>query len=205
MIGQLRGRILDKQPPWLVLDVGGVGYELEASMNTFYALAQTPESEEIRLFTHMVVREDAQLLYGFASADEREMFRALVKVSGVGPKVGLAILSTLSAEEFGLCVQQEDAAALTRVPGIGKKTAERLIVEMRDRLPQAALNSSIDVGVVPAAEGGGVNNAVQDAVSALIALGYRPADASKAVRAQPDAEGQSSELLIRGALQVLSG
>ena len=120
MIGYLRGTIIEKEPPLLLLDVGGVGYQLEASMNTFYALAAENE-ETVALHVHTVVREDAFLLYGFASKDERALFQALLKVSGVGPRVGLAILSTLSANEFALCIQHQDSAALVRVPGIGKK------------------------------------------------------------------------------------
>ena len=197
MIGFLRGKVLDKRPPWLVLDVGGVGYELESSMNTFYQLAD--QSGDVQVFTHMVVREDAQLLYGFSSLDERDMFRALLKVNGVGPKVGLAILSTLSAQEFVLCVQHEDTAALVRVPGIGKKTAERLIIEMRDRLPEVSASTGAGSSAPAAAASGS-----QDAISALVALGYRPADASKAVRGLDEAESQSSEALIRGALKVLA-
>ena len=132
MIGFLRGRILDKQPPWLLLDVNGVGYEIEASMNTFYKLPEV--GAELGLHTHFVVREDAQLLYGFADQQEKQLFRSLIKVNGVGPKMALGILSGISAEAFIRTVHNEDTTALVRVPGVGKKTAERLIVEMKDRL-----------------------------------------------------------------------
>ncbi len=196
MIGYLRGHIIDKEPPWLVMDVGGVGYELEASMNTFYAIADL--TEEVSLHTHMVVREDAQLLYGFASLSERALFRSLLKVNGVGPRVALAILSTLSAQEFAVCVQNEDTATIVRVPGIGKKTAERLIVEMRDRLPVV---SGATEGVL--AQPNVASNS-SDAISALIALGYKPADASRVVRGLPDVDAMPRETIIRQALKALS-
>ncbi|MEE9447502.1 MAG: Holliday junction branch migration protein RuvA [Arenicellales bacterium] len=201
MIGYLRGKILEKEPPLILLDVGGVGYQLEASMNTFYALS-AQSADEVALHVHTVVREDAFLLYGFASKDERALFQALLKVNGVGPRVGLAILSTLSAAEFADCIHREDTAALVRVPGIGKKTAERLIVEMRDRLPSLAEGGSAasDGGASAKAAGSAIN----DAASALIALGFRAADASRAVRAIPDAQSLDSESLIRTALKALS-
>ena len=201
MIGYLRGKIIEKEPPLLLLDVRGVGYQLEASMNTFYALsAQQQGDAEVALHVHTVVREDAFLLYGFATKDERSLFQALLKVNGVGPRVGLAILSTLSAHEFAQCIQFEDTAALVRVPGIGKKTAERLLVEMRDRVPSLQ-GTDESTGGQPATQAG---LAIQDASSALIALGFRAIDASRAVRAIPDAQSQSSETLIRLALKALS-
>ena len=205
MIGYLRGKIIDKAPPLIVLDVNGVGYQLEASMNTFYALsANEGEDGQIALHVHTVVREDAFLLYGFTSKDERALFQALLKVNGVGPRVGLAILSTLSAQEFAQCIQHEDAAALVRVPGIGKKTAERLLIEMRDRIPSfenEVAQAGTQGGSAPGKSGA---LAINDATSALIALGFRSADASRAVRAVPDAMSQSSETLIRLALKALS-
>ncbi|MCP3955673.1 MAG: Holliday junction branch migration protein RuvA [Desulfobacterales bacterium] len=152
------------------------------------------------LHVHTVVREDAFLLYGFASKDERALFQALLKVNGVGPRVALAILSTLSAGEFALCIHHEDSAALVRVPGIGKKTAERLLVEMRDRIPALEGDAKQAVGATP----GSAGLAINDATSALIALGFRSADASRAVRAVPDAQSESSENLIRLALKALS-
>jgi len=201
MIGYLRGKIIEKEPPVLLLDVAGVGYQLEASMNTFYALSSSAEPDsQVALHVHTVVREDAFLLYGFSSKDERALFQALLKVSGVGPRVALAILSTLSASEFALCIQHEDSAALVRVPGIGKKTADRLLVEMRDRIP--ALQG--EVTAMAKATAGSPGLAVNDATSALIALGFRAADASRAVRAVPDAQTLSSEDLIRLALKALS-
>jgi len=132
MIGSLRGRIATKTPPQLMIDVGGVGYELEAPMSTFFHLPAI--GQEVSLLTHLVVREDAQMLYGFATQDERRLFRNLLKVSGVGPKIALALLSGISVEAFAQCILSEDVAALIRVPGIGRKTAERLFVEMRDRV-----------------------------------------------------------------------
>ncbi len=201
MIGYLRGIIIEKEPPVLLLDVGGVGYRLEASMNTFYALSATAEPDvTVALHVHTVVREDAFLLYGFASKDERALFQALLKVNGVGPRVALAILSTLSAHEFALCIHHEDSAALVRVPGIGKKTADRLLVEMRDRIPVLEGDATQSAGATSGAPGLTIN----DATSALIALGFRSADASRAVRAVPDAQSQSSEDLIRLALKALS-
>lgn len=198
MIAYLRGRLLEKRPPSLVLDVAGVGYELDAPMTTFYALPET--GSEVVLHVHFVVREDAQLLYGFDDRRQRDLFRALLKVNGVGPRVALAILSSLSADDFAACMAHQDVDRLTRVPGIGRKTAQRLVVEMRDKVleePEAA------TAAVAAAEPTR-SDAVQDAVSALIALGYKPVEASRAVRgvAVPAA---SSEDLIRAALRELGG
>ncbi len=199
MIGRLRGTLAEKHPPKLLLDVNGVGYEVEAPMSTFYQLPET--GAEVTLHTHLVVREDAQALFGFYTERERLLFRNLIKVSGVGPRVAIAILSGISADDFVVCVNQNDSAALTRLPGIGKKTAERLIVEMRDRLadweqPTAAIG--VPEGGL-AADGNG--SATQDAVSALIALGYKAPEASKMVRAVAE-EGVSSDELIRRALQA---
>lgn len=199
MIGRLRGRLMEKHPPQLVLDVGGVGYELEAPMSTFYKL---PELEtEVQLFTHLVVREDAHLLYGFGSETERLFFRALIRVNGVGPRLALAILSGIDADGFAACVNAGDTARLTALPGIGKKTAERLLVEMRDRLGDwqpSAIAPSGPPGVTPAL----VPDAVGDAVSGLVALGYKPQEASRYVCAI-QTEGLSSEQIIREVLRGL--
>lgn len=193
MIGQLRGTLLAKQPPLLMLEVSGVGYELEAPMTTFYDLPDT--GSQVTLHTHLVVRDDAHLLYGFSRRPQRELFRSLLRVNGVGPRVALAILSGLSTEEFVACVTSEDVARLTQVPGIGRKTAERLIVEMRDRvLPQAS------EGVNMAEQTTATPDPVAEAVRALIALGYKPQEASRAVRATNLKEG-SSEEIIRQALK----
>jgi Holliday junction DNA helicase RuvA len=169
-------------------------------MSTFYALPDV--GADVTLFTHMAVREDAQVLYGFLREQERALFRSLIKISGVGARMALAILSGMDAQRFSLCVQQEDVTALIRLPGIGKKTAQRLIIEMRDRL-QADLTvaSSAGVGTEPSAAG--ADAALTDAVSALVALGYRPADASRMARAV-DGGGKTSEEIIRAALKAVS-
>lgn len=197
MIGHLKGTLAGKQPPRVLLDVGGVGYELEAPMSTFYDLPET--GEPLHLHTHMVVREDAQLLYGFYHIGDRDMFRNLLRVNGVGPRMGLAILSGLTRDEFIHCVRNEDLVRLTRVPGVGRKTAERLIVEMRDRL-------TVDVGELstPETQNDATPSTSQDALHALQALGYKPKEAERAVRAVQGA-GLSTEELIREALQQLSG
>jgi len=202
MIGRLRGILADKQPPRLLVDVHGVGYELEAPMSTFYQLPAT--GSEVSLHTHLVVREDAQQLYGFASEPERRMFRALIKVSGVGAKLALTILSGSSADEFARYVTEGDSGALTRLPGVGKKTAERLVVEMRDRLADwaegaAALAAASPPGVTPPAD-----EPSREALSALVALGYKPQEASRLIRAVETA-GLASEEIIRLALKGAAG
>jgi len=196
MIGFLSGKLAHKHPPFLLLDVGGVGYELEAPMTTFYALPDA--GQPAALFVHLLVRDDAHLLFGFSDLAQRELFRSLLKVTGVGPRVALAILSTLSAEQLVACIQQADVKTLTRVPGIGAKTAERMILDMRDRI--ASATSTVDDATDATAD---AHDPVQDAVSALIALGYKAAEATKAVRA---VEGISAarDDLIRNALQQLS-
>ena len=196
MIGRLQGVLLRKEPPALMLDVGGVGYELEAPMTTFYELPAV--GERVTLYTHLVVREDAHLLYGFVREAQRRLFRELLKVNGVGPRVALAVLSGLSDEEFSRCVAEEDIARLTKVPGIGRKTAERLVIEMRDKLPKdIPLPASTAAG--PAAPG----DPVSEAVSALVALGYKPNEASRAVRGA-STKGLSAEEIIRQALKGMA-
>ena len=191
MIGRLKGVLSAKHPPWLVVDVGGVGYELEAPMSTFFHLP--PVGEEVRLLTHLVVREDAHVLYAFGTEEERRLFRSLIKVSGVGPKIALALLSGISVAAFAECVQREDIAALTRIPGVGRKTAERLIVEMRDRLSAPSPGGGVGaVAVGTSAEG--------EAYGALVALGYRPAEATRLLKAVGPGT-HSTEELIRRALQ----
>ncbi|MFO1436164.1 MAG: Holliday junction branch migration protein RuvA [Gammaproteobacteria bacterium] len=197
MIGRLRGMLLEKRPPTLLIDVQGVGYEVEAPMTTFYKLPDI--NHEVTLHTHFVVREDAQLLFGFATEGERRLFRDLLKVNGVGPKVALAILSGIEADQFAACVQEGDIARLTRLPGIGKKTAERLIVEMRDRLSEWQNDASAGIkatGRIAASAA----DPVADAVSALIALGYKPNEASRYVHAVSK-DAMSSEEIIREALR----
>jgi Holliday junction DNA helicase RuvA len=192
MIGSVRGRIASKTPPQLTVEVGGLGYELEAPMSTFFLLPSV--GEEVRLLTHLVVREDAHILYAFGTENERRLFRSLIKVSGVGPKIALALLSGISVEAFALCVQNEDIAALTRVPGIGRKTAERLVVEMRDRLGPATDPAVIATASAPAP------NPEAEAFGALVALGYRPAEATRLLKAAGPGT-HSTEELIRRALQ----
>ena len=198
MIGRLRGEILYKRPPQLLLDVNGVGYELEAPMSTFYELPDVGQS--VTLFTHLLVREDAHILYAFASEPEREMFRALLKVNGVGAKMALAILSGMNAAEFRRCVLMNDAAALTRLPGIGKKTAERLIVEMRDRVEKSVEGGDAMPAITGARTLAPVD-AVEESVQALIALGYKPQEASRMV-SQVEHQGLRSEDIIRQALKA---
>jgi Holliday junction DNA helicase RuvA len=193
MIGYLRGRLVRKQPPALIIDVAGVGYELEAPMSTFYRLPEL--GSDIQLHTHLVVREDAHLLYGFWTEEERRLFRDLLRVSGIGPKIGLALLSGISVETFLVCVEAQDVDALTRVPGVGRKTAERLLVEMRDRIRA--------LGQLPRAEqrpGGGAGPQVE-AYAALVALGYRPGEATRLLKSIDD-DGVGTEELIRRALQA---
>ncbi len=197
MIGYLRGRIIKKQPPGLTLDVQGVGYELDASMNTFYLLPDT--GEEVELLTHLIVREDAHSLYGFVTEDERYVFRTLIKVSGVGAKMALAILSGIGAGEFKQCIEVGDVEHLIRLPGVGKKTAERLIVEMRDRLKDW---QGTDLpGKDRAEPQARAADPINEAVNALITLGYKPQEASRLVHgvAGDDAD---SETLIRAALKA---
>jgi Holliday junction DNA helicase RuvA len=195
MIGRLRGEIVSKHPPWVVLDVNGVGYELEAPMSTFYDLPAV--GAQVTLVTHLAVREDAHSLYGFLRESDRALFRSLLKVTGVGARMALAILSGMDARRFALCVQQQDVAALTGLPGIGKKTAERLVMEMRDRVD--APGEGLATAGPIAAEG----TPLADAVSALVALGYKPADASRMARAA-DSGGKTSEEIIRVALKSVA-
>lgn len=197
MIGRLTGELVLKQPPVLLLDVNGVGYEVEAPMSTFYKLPEI--GAKTVLFTHLLVRDDAHILFGFSDDKERAMFRALLKVNGVGAKMALAILSGMSAEEFSLCVQTDDTSALVRLPGIGKKTAERLIIEMRDRLDKLDLPSAAPAPKSSPAEVV-QSSPVADAVSALVALGYKPNDASRMVR-NVETTDLGSEEIIRAALQ----
>lgn len=197
MIGRLRGIILEKQPPELVLDVQGVGYELAAPMSTFFNLPAV--NDEVTLFTHMVVREDAQLLYAFATVRERLLFRSLLKVNGVGAKLALTILSGSDVDTFARSVQEGDTASLTRLPGVGKKTAERLIVEMRDRLKEVSVEMGLDTMVSDPAQPA-AGGAKKEAVEALVALGYKATEADKMLRSF-DTEGMNTEQLIRQALQ----
>lgn len=202
MIGQLRGTLLEKQPPQLLLDVNGVGYEIDAPMSTFYHLPDI--GQQILLHTHFVVREDAQLLYGFYTREERALFRTLLKVNGVGPKLALTILSGIDTNEFVRSIVENDTANLVRLPGVGKKTAERLIIEMRDKLSGFAPSTSYSDIKLNQVEQNGRKQVIQDAVSALIALGYKPQEASRAVSKADDGILNSEEM-IRHALRERVG
>lgn len=198
MIGFLRGIVMHKQPPSLMLDVNGVGYELQAPMSTFYAL---PENDQaITLYTHMAIRDDAHVLYAFVDLADRALFQSLLKVSGVGGKMALAILSNMSSNEFIQAVHQGNLAGLTRIPGVGKKTAERLVIEMRDRLPKL---ENQPVKTVPASSPGIVqqaNTAFDDALGALLALGYKQVEAQRMLKAVDHAD-MTTEEIIRHALK----
>ena len=191
MIGRLRGILVSKQPPWLVIDVGGVGYELEAPMSTVFDLPET--GREVALFTHYAVKEDTVALYGFLREAERSLFRTVQKVSGIGAKIALAVLSGTSTDEFARLVQAGDIAALTRIPGIGKKTAERIVVELRDRVDAIA--------VLPGVGASGPRDAQSEAVVALQQLGYKPVEAARLAK-EATADGDSAEAIIRKALKA---
>jgi Holliday junction DNA helicase RuvA len=197
MIGHLKGILLLKQPPALLLDVQGVGYEIEAPMSTFYRLPEV--GAEVTLYTHLVVREDAHLLFGFAAELERRLFRSLLKVSGIGARTSLAILSGMEADSFARCIRTGDVDTLIKLPGIGRKTAERLVVEMRDRL--ADWNEPAAETRPGRAAASRHVSAADEAISALIALGYRPQEASRMVHAV-EQDGLGSEALIREALRA---
>jgi len=199
MIGRLHGKLVRKQAPALLVDVSGVGYEVEAPMSTFYQLPGLDKT--VTLYTHLIVREDAHLLYGFATEQERSLFRSLIKVNGVGAKLALTILSGISADEFVRCVQEDDTVSLVRLPGIGKKTAERLIIEMRDRFkdwqaePAAvSLSGTMDAPTLAA------NDPLKEALAALVSLGYKPQEASRFINGV-ESSGKTSEEIIRAALQ----
>jgi Holliday junction DNA helicase RuvA len=200
MIGRLVGKLVYKKPPELLMDVHGIGYELLASMSTFYHLPEP--GEEICLYTQLIVREDSHTLYAFYDMNEREMFRELIKVNGVGPKSAITILSSITPEEFTLAVMQQDTARLTKLPGIGKKTAERLVIEMRDRLTASASDTPY-TGLPASTNIRPDRLAQQEAISALIALGYKPPEASRAINHVPDCDKLSSEEIIRAALKQL--
>jgi Holliday junction DNA helicase RuvA len=197
MIGRLRGILISKQPPWLLVEVGGVGYELEAPMSTIYDLPQT--GKEVTLLTHYAVKEDSVALYGFLHESERALFRSLQKVSGIGAKISLAVLSGVSTQDFARLVQAGDVVALTKIPGIGKKTAERIVVELRDRVDGlgthvSGLASASSAPLDPAAE----------ATVALQQLGYKPAEVTRLVQ-KVASQGDSAETIIRKALRAALG
>ena len=196
MIGRLTGTLAEKHPPFLLVDVHGVGYEVQAPLSTISALPAL--GEQVSLHTHLAIREDGHSLYGFASARDRELFRALIRISGVGPKLALTLLSGMSVDEFIQCLRHQDPARLTRIPGVGRKTAERLVIEMEDRVKTLVDGSpapaTAGTGAPPAEDAGG------EAISALVALGYKQAEATRLVEKTGE-PGLPSEELIRRALQ----
>lgn len=198
MIGRLRGAVVHRQAPFVLLDVGGVGYEIELTTGAFCRLP--PPGVECVIHTHMIVREDAQLLFGFADLAERTLFRDLIRVNGIGARMALSIVSGMSVGDFARCVREGDAAALTRVPGVGKKSAERLIVELRDRLAEQWAPPEETPAAPRGTPGDRAPDPVHEAMTALGALGYKPHEASRMVRAI-DVAGKNSEEIIRGALQ----
>ncbi|MGE0858099.1 MAG: Holliday junction branch migration protein RuvA [Gammaproteobacteria bacterium] len=198
MIGRITGMLVELRPPQIIVECNGVGYEIEAPMTTIWALPEV--NQRVSLYTHLAVREDAHLLYGFTTESERALFRSLLKVNGVGTKMALVILSGMDAEAFALCVHGGDIARLTALPGIGKKTAERLIVEMRDRVEAPGVRGHVPQPALP----GRAADPAADAVAGLIALGYKPQEASRYVHGLEDAEGLRSEELIRRVLKSLA-
>lgn len=199
MIGRIAGQLIEKQPPFILVDVNGIGYEIEAPAST---LANLPEvGEQIILHTHLIVREDAQVLCGFLTEQERQLFRHLIKVNSVGAKLALGILSGMSVDSFVRCVHDKNTGALTKLPGVGKKTAERLIIEIRDRLKDMDMGHAsvhVDEGVTVSPRD---DNAMHDAISALVSLGYKPQEASRLLQ-HVDISGKSSEAIIKSALKV---
>lgn len=201
MIGRLHGTLLEKQAPFLLVDVGGVGYELQAPMTTFYALPEL--NQTTTLYTHLAVSETAQQLFGFARRSDRDLFRTLIKVNGVGPKMAVAILSGMDADQIARCVHEDNVTALVKVPGVGKKTAERLVIELRDKLAAPAGAGDL---LSPAAAVSLNEGADSEAESALIALGYKPTEATRMVAAAKKIQPQASaQELIRLALKKVAG
>lgn len=206
MIGQLRGTLLEKQPPQLVVEVNGVGYEVDVSMSTFYQLPDA--GTQIQLFTHFVVREDAQQLFGFYTREERQLFRTLLKVNGVGPRLGLTILSSVTPDEFVRAVLNNDTAGLVRLPGIGKKTAERLVIEMRDKLASWYQAQPIEIagemsGPAKVEKAPHRHQVLQDAISALMSLGYKQHEANRTVTKIDDGAAKSEELIRRALREMM--
>lgn len=199
MIGRLQGEIIEKQAPYLLLDVNGVGYELEAPMSTFYELPECGQT--VMLHTHLMVRDDAHMLYAFKQLRDRSLFRNLLKVNGVGAKMALAILSGMDSNAFAQCIHHGDVDSLVRIPGVGKKTAERLILDMRDRLDKEVTLQVISNGKNGNGVNGYVADPIADAVSALVSLGYKPNEASRMV-SNADTQSQNSEDIIRQALKT---
>lgn len=201
MIGQLKGIVSEKNPPFVLIDVQGIGYDLQVSMNTFYHVPEV--GQPITLYTHLIVREDALLLYGFYQKAERTLFRELIKVSGVGPKTALAILSSMDPHSFIVAIQQQEVSYLLHIPGIGRKTAERLIVEMKDRLSDwAASGGVVSADAITGDVMSNSHDPAKDAISALVALGYKPQDASRAIH-KLTYQNLSTEELIKEALKQM--
>ncbi|PKI17476.1 Holliday junction branch migration protein RuvA [Colwellia sp. 12G3] len=210
MIGRLRGTLVEKNSPEILIECAGVGYEVTMPMTSIYALPEL--DQQAIIYTHFVVREDAQLLYGFANKVERKLFRLLIKVNGVGPKLALAILSNMSADQFVSCVRHDDITAIVKIPGVGKKTAERLLIEMRDRLKDwqaQQIHLVSDDGVMPeqfsadlSLDSTFISDNKGDAINALLSLGYKQVQADKAVKSVYN-RGMSSENIIRDALKSM--
>lgn len=201
MIGRIRGTLVHKQAPLILVEVGGIGYELQVPMTTLFQLPEL--GSEVSLVTHFVVREDAQLLYGFIEEGDRSLFRQLIKVSGVGPKLALTILSGMDAQSFARCVRRDDISSLVALPGVGKKTAERLLVEMRDKLEDWLVRVEVAHGDPGDKSPSARPDIVADAESALVTLGYKPQEASRMVAAVNDDGVKDSEELIRRALRSM--
>jgi len=202
MIGRLQGVMLEKQAPELLLDVNGVAYEVQAPLTTFAVLGAV--GSPATLFTHLAVREDAHVLYGFSDKSQRTLFRTLIKVSGVGPKLALAILSGMDVNAFASCVQNNDIVSLTKLPGVGKKTAERLMMEMRDRLKEWQISAPL-WQAAEAAEKASASHNLQEAETALVSLGYKPAEAARMLNRVADQADSSEELLRLALKQSLGG
>jgi len=200
LIGRIRGILIEKQPSLLLVDVQGLGYEVEVPFSAAFALSEL--NKDIVLHTHLVVREDAQLLYGFATIKDRDLFRLLIKINGVGPKLGLTILSGLDSAQLARCVRDEDSSTLVKLPGVGKKTAERLVIELRDKLKGWSVPDDDLLAPETTVLVNTVSKVIEDAESALIALGYKPQEATKAVNAI-DVDGLSSQQVIRLALKSM--
>jgi Holliday junction DNA helicase RuvA len=201
MIGQVVGTIIEKQAPQLVVNVNGLGYEIDAPMSTFYQLPDV--GQEVKLFTHFVVREDAQHLYGFYTRDERTLFRTLLKVNGVGPRMALTILSSAAPEEFVRWVLDNDTASLVRLPGIGKKTAERLVIEMRDKLSDWYKALPPEGASLVVTDKSKRHQSLQDAIAALISLGYKQQEANRTVSKIDDGHANSEELIRRALREMM--
>ena len=200
MIGQIRGLLIDKQPPTIIIDANGVGYEIDVPMTTLFNLPEL--KQEVTLYTHLVVREDIQQLYGFLNQSDKSLFRTLIKVNGIGAKMALAVLSSMDTQTIVNCIAMRDTATLTQVPGIGKKTAQRLILDMQDRLDHFSNQHATQNGtstIIPQPEGFAAQH---DAISALQTLGYKPQESQKVIKSLYE-EGKSSEILIKEALKSM--